>query len=150
VEVVEEPFEEADDDPNGHSASCVGVFYRFTFSTREFRACGYGGGSEAYFLGIAILPGGERQLFRTIPYDDAEFRAAAVYLRDSAGADTVSVLLPVGYVSVDFSRFSGLPPPTRPIGDMTRCLQCLARISDGQDTCTKCGWTWKETAEQQE
>jgi hypothetical protein len=139
VEVIEEPFEDASE-PDAYYS---GVVYRFVFSEREIRAGRDDDRpGEAHFLGLRY-PGDKRGLFEAIPYDNPEFREAALYLRDTVGADTVTILLPGGYVPVDFTQFPGLQEGSTNAGDVFHCFQCRAAIPDGLDKCPKCGWTWQ-------
>jgi hypothetical protein len=145
VQVIEEEFEDAgEQDAKGlYDYYYSGVIYRLVFPDREFRARRYHDTpGEAHFLG-SRTSSGERLLFEAIPYDDPEFAAAAAYLRDAVGADTIRILLPNGYVPVDFARF---PSELRAKADMSEsfhCFQCRAAIPEGLDKCPACGWTWE-------
>jgi hypothetical protein len=146
VKVIEQAFEDASEqDSNGwYDYYYSGVIYRLVFPGGEFRARRYDDvPGEAHFLAYGSTPGGERQLFEAIPYDNPEFRAAAAYLRDTVGADTVKILLPSGYVPVDFTQFPGLPQPSADVGELFHCFQCRTAIPEGLDRCPACGWTWQ-------
>jgi hypothetical protein len=141
VQVIEQTFEDAGEkDANGlYDYYYSGVIYRFVFPDREFCARRYDDTpGEAHFLSFATAPGGEGSLFEAIPYEEPEFVLAAAYLRDTVGADTVKILLPVGYVPVD--RF---PQTNADVGELFHCFQCRAAIPDGLDRCPACGWTWQ-------
>jgi hypothetical protein len=110
VQVIEQAFEDVgDEDANGFvDYDYSGVIYRFVFPQLEFHARRYDDRpNEGHFLAYTTQAG-ERCLFQTIPYDVPEFGVAAAYLRDALGAETVSILLPSGYVPVDFGQFPGM------------------------------------------
>jgi hypothetical protein len=145
VQVIAEEFEDAgEQDAKGlYDYYYSGTIYRLVFPDREFRArrCDDTPG-EAHFL-ASRTSSGQRLSFKAIPYDDPEFATAAAYLRDTVGVDTVRILLPNGYVPVDFARF---PAELRAKADMTQsfhCFQCRAAIPEGLDKCPACGWTWE-------
>jgi hypothetical protein len=145
VQVIEEPFEDAgDQDAKGlYDYFYSGVIYRLVFRGREFRARRYDDTpGEAHFLGYSANPGCERGLFHAIPYEDTEFATAATYLRDTVGADTVRILLPSGYVPVDFTQFPGALQGGADMGESFHCFQCRAAIPVGLESCPACGWTW--------
>jgi hypothetical protein len=145
MEVIEEPFEDASEpDAKGmHDYYYSGVIYRFVFPEREIRARRNDDmPGEAHSLGYDTVPR-EIGLFEAIPYDDPEFREAALYLRDTVGADKVDILLPGGYVPVDFTQFPGSPGASTDAGDLFHCFQCRAAIPEGADKCPACGWTWE-------
>jgi hypothetical protein len=144
VQVIEEAFEDASEpDAKGFfDYYYSGVIYRFIFSKQELKARVYDDTpGTASFLGYTTLPEGERGLFEAIPYDDPEFGLAAAYLRDTVGADRLQVLLPGGYVPVDFNRFPGSADANS--GELFHCFQCRSAIPEGLDKCPKCGWTWE-------
>ncbi len=108
MQVIAEPFEDAGEkDASGfHDYYYSGVVYRLVFPDRELHARRYDDTpGEAHFLAFTAARGGKRCLFETIPYNDPEFAVAAAYLRDTVGADSVRILLPTGYSSVEFTRF---------------------------------------------
>jgi hypothetical protein len=148
VEVVQEPFEDAGEQTtNGYDDYYYsGVVYRFLFAERELRArrCDDTPG-EAHFLCFVASPDGARCLFEAIPYDDAQFQEAAVYLRDRVGADKVRILLPGGYSPVDFRRFPSSSANAQ-TGESLHCFQCRAAIPEDRDRCPKCGWSWQAPA----
>jgi len=133
VEVIEESFEDASEPDAKDDFYYSGVIYRFVFAERELLARRYDDTPGQAHFG----------LFEEIPYDDPEFREAALYLRDTVGADTVRILLPGGYVTVDFTQFPGLPGGSTNAGDVFHCFQCRATIPEGQDKCPAYGWTWQ-------
>jgi hypothetical protein len=146
VRVVEETFEDAgEQDANGlYDYYYSGVIYRLVFPDREFHARRYDDTpGEAHFLAYSEASEDQRLLFAAIPYDDPEFAAAAGYLRDSVGADTVKILLASGYVLVDFSQFAGERRASSNVTELFHCFQCRAAIPEGLDQCPACGWTWQ-------
>ena len=144
MQVIEEEFEDAgEQDAQGvYDFYYSGTIYRFVFPARELRArCYSDTPGHADFLGFCRSEG-QRGLFESIPYDDLEFREAAMYLRDKV-ADSVRVLLPNGYAPVDFRRFPGASSSGSNAGELFHCFQCRAVIPQGHEKCPNCGWTWE-------
>lgn len=146
MQIIEEPFEDIGE-PDGagqYYSHYSGVIYRFIFPEREFRVRLYDQATgEAHFLSYRLIPSHEHGLFESIPYDDPDFTATAFYARDSLGAGTVSILLPGGYVPIDFTRFAGPPPLHDP--ELFHCFRCRAAIPAELDRCPACGWTWQQS-----
>jgi hypothetical protein len=146
MQVIEETFEDMSDEvAHGYyDYYYSGAIFRLIFPDREFRARRYNERpGEAHFLSFAATTDGSRRLFQEIPYDDTAFREAALFLRDTAGADTVSVLLPGGYTVVDFARFPGVLPGGLDRGADFHCFRCRNLIPERCDHCPRCGWTWQ-------
>jgi hypothetical protein len=93
---------------------------------------------EASIFAYAI----DGSYFEEIPYDDAEFREVAYYLRDTVGVDHVNIFMQGGYKRLDFSQFPGSDKADSQI-EIIHCFQCRALIPEGQDRCPKCGWSWE-------
>jgi hypothetical protein len=146
VQVIEQTFEDAgEQDANGlWNYYYSGVIYRFIFPELEFQARRYDDEpGQASFLGFAANSGSECHLFEAIPYDDPAFAMAAAYLRNTLGANPVTVLLPNGYFPIDFTRFPVWPQASADALELLRCFQCHAAIPEGMDKCPACGWTWQ-------
>jgi hypothetical protein len=107
VHVTQERFEDAGKrDADGYyDYYYSGVIYRFVFPTRVLVARRYDDDfGEASFLRSESLPDGEKTLFTEIPYQDLEFREAVAFLRSSEEVEFIQVLLPRGYVQIDFTE----------------------------------------------
>lgn len=146
MQVIQQAFEDAgQQNADGlYDYYYAGIMYRFVFADREYYARRYQDTpGEAHFLAYAT-PGGARCSFAAIPYDEPEFGTAAAYLRDTVGADRLEILLPSGYVPVDFAQFPGELQASDDAGELLRCLQCRAAIPEAADKCPECGWTWQQ------
>ena len=113
--VIEERFEDAGEPgPDGkYDYFYAGTNYRFIFESREFHVRRYDDSpGEAAVSGWATRPGGGPRCFRTIPYEDAEFSRAVVYLRDTLRGRRVTVFTSGGsggYEVLDYTRLSEPP-----------------------------------------
>jgi len=109
MRVTRKRFKDASEpDSKGRYEYCyTGVIYLFVFPGCALVARRYDDtAEEASFLRIEQLPKRTPMLFTKIPYREAPFRKAVEYLRSIKGIESISVLLPRGYVEIDFKKIA--------------------------------------------